>query len=428
MIRVMHVSPVGLTTGGTEQAIHLLCQHSDKSKVLNYLWSPHGGGATLDAMIQESVLAGVTLTQVPTELVDFINRHEIEIAVVHSGSLNLWYARPPFGILTEIPGLPVVEVMHRELPAWGTKFGVHVIVAVSPHVATLQQSVPSTSVVTIPNGIALEEFKPSPELSAINRRRWGIPPQAIVLGFFGRMVEEKGPQDVLEIVRSISEVVPHAWFVFGGEGPLRTRLQERAATLGTSNVLFLGRVEARDRTAFFSALDILLLPSRTEAFPLVLIEAAAMSLPVVAYEIAAVASFFDDYVEKDFLAPVEDIAALGRAAARLCTEPSRRISLGARNRNLAQRYSIRNTASRYETMYAELASKNPARSPATATPGMYRYMSHVAILQGDRPRANALCQEACTGNPGLVQAIQEDIRRFGLFVTQFQNTQSGSGQ
>lgn len=230
MIRALHVSPVGMKTGGTEQAIHALCQLADRSRERSFLWTPHGGGATLDAMLQEAVLADVTLTLDPSELADFLNRHAIQIAIVHSGSLYPWYARPPFGTLTESRGLPVVEVVHREHRAWGTEFGIDVIVTVSPHVAAIQDSTPPTPIITIPNGISLEEFRGSHELTAPSRERWGIPQSAVVLGFFGRLVEEKGPQDVLEIVKTLTKRFQHVWFLIGGDGTLRTQLQVRISS------------------------------------------------------------------------------------------------------------------------------------------------------------------------------------------------------
>src|SRR3989344_2023868 len=138
MINLLHVSPVGMKAAGTEQMIHLLCRHLDRSRISNFLWSPYGGGPTLDVMQAESVLADVLLSSDPVEFTEFVNRHGIRLAVVHSGGLNALYVQPLFGALREVPGLGIIEVMHRPRPSWGAAFGIDRIVVVSPHITALQ--------------------------------------------------------------------------------------------------------------------------------------------------------------------------------------------------------------------------------------------------------------------------------------------------
>jgi glycosyltransferase involved in cell wall biosynthesis len=423
MINLLHVSSVGMKAAGTEQMIHLLCRHLGHSGVTNYLWSPYGGGPTLDAMRDEGVVADHTLTGDPAELATFVDRHRIQAALVHSGSLNPLYLRPLFVMLKELAGCAVVEVMHRPRASWGAQFGIARIVAVAPHVAALQPGDYADRTVTILNGVELEQFRPSPELRAMSRTKWNIPRDALVAGFLGRLTEEKGPQDILEAATAISSAVDRAYFVFGGDGPLRQSLEQRVASLGLDNLRFPGQIPAHERRAFYSALDVLLFPSRlNDALPLVLIEASAMELAVVAYKVPAVEDLFLGYEESHFLAPPQDIGEFARITVRLLTEEAERKRLGDLNFGNSRRYSIQDCAKSYASLLKEVIASRTTPAATRLTPSMYRSAGNIALLLGDKPRAHSYFSYAVSAEPALNMAIQEDVQQFAEYVRQYRKS------
>jgi D-inositol-3-phosphate glycosyltransferase len=148
---------------------------------------------------------------------------------------------------------------------------------------------------TIPPGVDLERFVPGDRAAA--RRALGLPPDAVVLAFVGRIQPLKAP-DVL--LRAAAEMLDRA--AANGDGTLRSRLvvlvaggpsgsglaeptalQEIAASLGISDVVrFLPPQGGDDLVHVYRAADVVAVPSHNESFGLVALEAQACGTPVVA--------------------------------------------------------------------------------------------------------------------------------------------------
>jgi len=100
------------------------------------------------------------------------------------------------------------------------------------------------------------------------------------LGFLGRLVHQKGLDVLLESILLLKVKGLNWNLKIGGSGPLLKELQQQARDMGIEkNVTFLGNVSDRDR--FFNEIDVFVLPSRYEGFPLVLVEAGMYEMPVV---------------------------------------------------------------------------------------------------------------------------------------------------
>jgi len=105
----------------------------------------------------------------------------------------------------------------------------------------------------------------------------------IILGSAGRLSEEKGHLHLLEMMKQLEKDKIRYKLLIAGEGKMLHSLEKKAAKLGVSaQVDFLRFVE--DMPAFFSSLDIFLLPSRFEGFGYVMAEAMASRKPVVAFD------------------------------------------------------------------------------------------------------------------------------------------------
>jgi glycosyltransferase involved in cell wall biosynthesis len=141
-------------------------------------------------------------------------------------------------------------------------------------------------VVHIPN--------PMPAVSALGdgpslRSRLGWDPDRAVVGFVGRLEHVKGPDCFIDLA---TRCRGSAGFVLVGGGKLEGELLARVASDGLSDrVALLG--ETADATAYLREFDVLVLPSRHEGLPLVLLEAAACEVPVVAFDVGGVAEVVD---------------------------------------------------------------------------------------------------------------------------------------
>lgn len=158
------------------------------------------------------------------------------------------------------------------------------IITVSPDEAdhTRRWKFPDARLSMIPNGVALPD---TPDRQAV-RTALNLPADAIVAGFIGRFVVQKDPVCFARAVRLASERNPRITGLMIGNGPLLD--QVRAA--GGDTVHLLTNHDAR---TLLPALDLLVMPSRYEAMPYVLIEAALTGLPVLATAVGGVRAVLD---------------------------------------------------------------------------------------------------------------------------------------
>jgi glycosyltransferase involved in cell wall biosynthesis len=228
---------------------------------------------------------------------------------------------------------------------------VDAIVAVSPETAAIARSkerVPARVLRVVPNGIPLDDFAPDAAARARVRADLGIPAEAFVIGWVGRLSPEK---DVPHLVRAASPLLgARVRLVLVGDGPARVEV-ERAVPPEVARWVTLTGVRA-DVSAYFAAFDLFALSSRTEGLPLAVPEAMATGLPVVATAVGGLPSSVTP--DCGLLVPAGEEAALRRALVELVRDPALAQSMGrsARRRALAV-FSIAKMADSYESLYAE---------------------------------------------------------------------------
>lgn len=162
------------------------------------------------------------------------------------------------------------------------------------------EGIPAERVSVVHNGIDAERFQTDPALRAGARAEWAIPPGAPVLYGAGRLTYQKHFHAFLRIAAQVAERVPELRVLVAGVGPDESDLRRLADQLGLhEKVRFLGYVA--DATRLYAASDVFLLTSRYETTPLVVLEAMAARVPVVATPVGSVAEVFEDGVEAFFV-------------------------------------------------------------------------------------------------------------------------------
>lgn len=216
----------------------------------------------------------------------------------------------------------------------------------------------------IPNGIRVSDFR-SPAGTRERMRetlgaQLGFAPEATLLLTAGRLNEQKNHAGLLKAFAS--PVLSNAHLLIAGEGELLPALRARAVDLGVATrVHFLG--VRRDVAALMAAADAFVLASNWEGNPLVVLEAMAAGLPVVATDVGCVSELVSP--ETGRLVPRSDPPALAAALASLVEEPVLRAALGARGAEVAAaRFDAAVMASAYSALFATVAGGGHGRGGA----------------------------------------------------------------
>jgi glycosyltransferase involved in cell wall biosynthesis len=160
----------------------------------------------------------------------------------------------------------------------------------------------------------------------------GRPPAGELCTFLyaGRLDAEKGLDVLLEAFRDVPGELLLAGS--GTEG-------ERLRALASARVRFLGALDRDALAPVYAAADAFVLPSRSEPWGMVLNEAAAAGLPLVATEgVGAAYDLIEDGVN-GFRVPVDDVGALAAALRRLAGDPALREAAGLASRRIVERFT-----------------------------------------------------------------------------------------
>lgn len=148
----------------------------------------------------------------------------------------------------------------------------------------------------VPCGVNLDHFQPVAAAAA--RQQLGFDQDERILLYVGRIDPLKGIDRLLASVTYLQQHQRIRLVIIGGDGhhaPELQKLQRMSAELGIQDkVLFVGRIEQEDLPPYYSAADMLVMPSYHESFGLVALESLACGTPVVAAEVGAMGSIIQE--------------------------------------------------------------------------------------------------------------------------------------
>ena len=207
----------------------------------------------------------------------------------------------------------------------------------------------------IPNGIDVDRFGPNraPPDSRASRG-----PQIL---FVGRHDEpRKGLPTLLQALPTIRAAIPGCRLSVVGDGDIG-RHAGRLEAVGRDGIVFHGQVSAEDLPRHYAAADLFCAPSTdNESFGIVLLEAMASEVPVVASHIPGYASVMTNGRE-GLLVPPRDPAALAAAVIRLLSDKEFRFTLGREGRATAATYAWPNVAARVIDLYERTIAARSSR-------------------------------------------------------------------
>lgn len=185
------------------------------------------------------------------------------------------------------------------------------------------------------NGVdALRRFNPAnvdAGARARVRHKYGIPVEAIVIGYVGRIVKDKGIRELVDAWRIVSAERPDAHLLvvgrFQAEDPVSDDVMEALQT--GERIHLAGRVA--NMPEVYRAIDLLLLPTYREGLGNVLLEAAAMEIPVVASRVTGCVDAILDGTT-GVLVPPRDAEALAEATLRYIQDRDLRVRHGQAGR------------------------------------------------------------------------------------------------
>ncbi len=331
------------------------------------------------------------------ELVRLFRRLRPDIVHTHNPKPGV-YGR----LAARIAGVPViVNTVHglfaQPTDRWKKKvavYGLERIASTCSHAELVQNSedvvtlrklgVPRSKLHLLGNGVDLSRFQPhlvSVDARQAARQEMGATGDGdVVVGFVGRMVNEKGIPELIDAAERVMAEHPHARFALIGPHDGTRADDVPAALLDRARALGIRTLGHRDDVVpYYAAMDVFVLPSHREGFPRSVMEAAAMGVPTVATDIRGCREAVTH--DSGRLVPVRNADALGEALGALVGDSTRRARLSAGAKVLAsERFDVKHQVDVSRLTYRVGASRARRRIalPNAEDPSSERRWSNVS--------------------------------------------------
>lgn len=372
MIRVCYLI-TELSIGGAQIATYRLLSGLDRSRFLPSVACWYNGDGHVAQQIRGLGIDVHDLRMTNKLRVDAFGRlygwlGEKKPHILHT---IMFHSNIPGRVIGRLRGVPIVisaeQTMRQESNARYrlnrlTARYADVILCVSEQVALAavnEIGLPQEKVVTIPNGVDWSQFAVLPSKQKA-RQRAGLPQTGLIVGAVGRPRPVKGYPFLLASWPDVVASYPQALLLFVGDGPDRPALQAQAKQLGIwDNVIFWG--DRDDIPQLLPALDLLAVPSMQEGLSLVILEAMAAGLPVVATNVGGNPELVR-HEQTGLLVPPRDSSALAGAVKRLFGDAAARVELGdAGRKRIEADLTMDKIVEMTETLYEQLVARKFGR-------------------------------------------------------------------
>ena len=376
-MRVLHVH-TDLVGGGIEQMMVTLAIHTRAAAEVGICWCPASHPEPPEDTLQWLDQAGVTLHRIPppflspryaVRLTRVIRQVRPDVLHLHGGTISCIggvvgrMCRVPAIIYTEhLPCHPInaeqADWCHARwirVSRYATARALHCTAAISRNVAATLPATTRMSEVVY-NGVDLSGYHESVNRGQSDRKRSELAvslDQMLIVGVGSLIARKSYGTAIQAIAKCRSGTADGLVLAICGEGPDRAQLEALAADMELAeDVRLLGWRD--DVPDILRAADLFLHPARDEGFGLVVVEAAAAGLPIVASEVGGIPEIIT-HEHDGLLVPPGEPNALAAAIQRLLNEPEQARRLGDNARRTAfERFSAEAMAERYIELYERL--------------------------------------------------------------------------
>ncbi len=214
--------------------------------------------------------------------------------------------------------------------------------------------IPPEKIEVILYGTDLDRFKVRYDPVEV-KKEMNIPRDRKVVGIIGRISEQKAQDDFIKAAKLIKDAVPNTVFLIVGQTGidlLVNRLKDLAVSLGIDrDIIFTGYIS--DVSKVYSALDILVVPSRWEGFGLILVEAMASGKPIVATNVGPIPEVVISD-ETALLVPPSSPPSIASSVISLLNNPGRAREMGQRGMERAKMFSWERAGRQLDLLYKKL--------------------------------------------------------------------------
>jgi glycosyltransferase involved in cell wall biosynthesis len=166
--------------------------------------------------------------------------------------------------------------------------------------------------------------------------------------FVHHISPRKGSRELPEIIKQTLEKIPNAYFHIVGEGPDREWLQVRCAEFGIiDSVTFYGSLSHEQTAEFYKTADVFIMPSRSEGFPRVILEAMIHCLPIVSTDVGCVRELFGPHQRQFLCKPSQFPEKIMQLLTRSDLE-----TIAQENKALAREYNLSKASASYISLFS----------------------------------------------------------------------------
>jgi glycosyltransferase involved in cell wall biosynthesis len=355
-----------LRTGGKERMALEVLTYLDRNRFTPIVGVMNAG--ELLAQVPSDIPIYDSLARFRGDLLGFtwrlwqaIRRERPQILYCLSYRIPAWVGR----ILAKLAGIPVViyELHGIERPGqrdldWLDRHvfeGLtdhHVAIGENMRQNLLRDGVRPEKITVIRNGVDSQRFCPLGQADDLKKQLLGLPASAPVLGCITNFRPKKNLAMLIDVFAALKPRYPDLHLVIVGDGTERIAVESYLAQQVLPDVHLVG--QQYNIADWMNAFDVFALTSTSEAAPLVLLEASACGLPLVATEVGEIGLMIREG-QTGYLVPSQDRTTFAARVATLLDSPDLRLEMGRAGRALVEaEYSIRASVQAREALFQRL--------------------------------------------------------------------------
>jgi L-malate glycosyltransferase len=354
-----------LDLGGAEQVVMNLAMHLNRKRFEPIVCCLNGKGRYAEKVEQAGIKV-IALDKAPKldptllfRLISLIKREKVDLIHTHLFTSNLWGR-----LAAKFSGVPVVSTEHN-VDVWKNKFHFAVdrfLLPVNARIIFVSKKVKEfyeerlgrmNGVAQVfYNGIEVDKFSAASR-NPLLKKELGINTANEVIAVVGRLVPAKAMDLFLEAFASLQKNRKNVSALIVGDGPLRSELEAKAVQLQIrDSVVFSGF--RKDLPEIYRIMDVFVLSSLREGFPMTLLEAMASEVPSVTTDVGGVGECIENGVD-GFLVPTQDVQALARSIEKILADPALRQSFVEKaKKKVCSKFSVQHMVDEHEKLYEEV--------------------------------------------------------------------------